>query len=151
MVRPAQPLVAIFVVLTAAVLVAMAGCGSKNNGDSGDNGFGDDGGGQTFGMDSGGSSGSSGGVLSSSGGGGPLFDPGDGGPGANMCPAGSPLSCYVNTMCANGAKTTITGHVYDPAGKNPLQSVVVFIPNDVTTLPTITPGSGHCSCSSCDT
>ena len=151
MVRSAQPLVAIFVVFVAAVLVSMAGgCGSKNNGSPGDDGFGDDGP-QTFGGDSGGSGGSSGGVLSSSGGGGVIFDPGDAGGAAANCPAGSPLSCYVNTMCANGAKTTITGKVYDPAGTNPLQSVVVFIPNDVSTLPVITPGSGHGSCSSCDT
>ena len=82
MVRSAQPLVAIFVVFVAAVLVSMAGgCGSKNNGSPGDDGFGDDGP-QTFGGDSGGSGGSSsGGVWSSSGGGGPLFDPGDAGGG----------------------------------------------------------------------
>jgi hypothetical protein len=38
---------------------------------------------------------------------------------AGHCPASHGLSCYVST-CANGKHTTLTGHVYDPAGKNRL-------------------------------
>ena len=68
---------------------------------------------------------------------------------APVCPAGSPLSCFVDMKCANGAKTTLTGKVLDPAGKNPIYNVVVFVPNDPNTLPPITPGTN--SCSACDT
>jgi hypothetical protein len=148
MARKAKPLVAIFAVAATVLLWMSGGCGSsKNNGDSlaGDDSSSSSSGGDTFDPDADlGNSSSGVGVGGSSG-----FQGGDDGGGTAACPAGSPLSCYVNTMCAGGAQTTLTGKVYDPAGKNPIENVVVFVPNDVSTLPTITPGTN--TCSTCDT
>ena len=61
------------------------------------------------------------------------------------CLTNAPLSCYVNTNCSNGTQTTITGTVYDPAGRNPVANVAVFVPNDPNALPTIAPGAPSCS------
>ena len=61
-----------------------------------------------------------------------------------------PTSTCVNLQCqqhscGDGGSTTISGAVYDPAGKNPLYDVVVYVPNSpVKALP-----SGA-SCDSCD-
>jgi hypothetical protein len=63
-----------------------------------------------------------------------------------MCPPGSPLSCYVDNNC--GAPTSLTGTVYDPAGRNPIYNAVVFVPNDPAALPAIP--SGVQSCNGCN-
>lgn len=61
------------------------------------------------------------------------------------------LSCDVNHDCPAGGHTTLSGKVYDPAGQNPLYSVIVFVPTDpMGTLPPITPGTKSGSCNTCD-
>ncbi len=107
------------------VVCASGGCGSNNLTGGPDAALGDGSG--TFGLvDSGG-----------------VFGGDDGGPVA-PCPGGG-LDCYVPAGCT----TTVSGTVYDPAGRNPLYNVVVFVPDDPNgTLPPITPGT-H-SCNTCD-
>lgn len=53
------------------------------------------------------------------------------------------LECQV-PVCAAGADTTISGKVYDPAGKMPLYNVVVYVPNGP--VPAFTEGA---SCDRC--
>jgi hypothetical protein len=140
--RIAKPLVAIFAVVVALLLAVAGGCASNNKGAAGGLDFGEDsGGGQNFGDDSGGS-----GSGSSSGGPSGIvpFDPGDDSGASANCPAGSPLSCYVS-MCSGSAHTTLTGKVYDPAGKNPLYNVIVFVPNYPSQLPAIVDGTSTCN------
>ena len=83
---------------------------------------------------------------SSSDDGGGVFS-GAGGTPVPACQGGRGWSCAVNASCGS-SPTTLTGKVYDPAGKNPLSNVVVFVPNDAAKLPEITPGT-H-SCNTCD-
>jgi hypothetical protein len=51
-------------------------------------------------------------------------------------------ACTQIPTCATGVSTTLTGKVYDPAGRNPLYHVLVYIANDPTdpALKTFTPG-----------
>jgi hypothetical protein len=120
------------------VLSATAGgcgghAGNQLTGDDG--GATDDSGTVVPGDDSGSGSGSTG----------PVFSSDSGTVSGTTCGAGGGLACDVPTGCT----TSLSGTVYDPAGKNPIYNAVVFVPNDPAgTLPAIEAGT-H-SCNTCD-
>jgi hypothetical protein len=134
--RAAQSLFASLVLGASIVAVLSGGCGAKPSGLQGSdlNGGGDDAAGAGASSASGGGSGSSSGTFSGSGSGGQTTG----------C-----TGCVVNLNCPGGGHTSISGTVFDPAGKNPLNNVVVFAPRDATQLPRIPVGTN--TCNTCDT
>ncbi len=59
------------------------------------------------------------------------------------------LGCSVDRNCDTGGGTTVSGTVYDPAGRNPLPNVFVYIPSDplggLPSIPSGTPACGTCT------
>lgn len=114
-----------FFAAAALGLLALAptsGCSSKTNGSSAE--------------DSDGGSGSSGGGVMGFG-----MSSGDSGVPSVSCPAGTNFQCK-KASCSTGVTTTLTGTVYDPAGKIPLYNVAVYVPN---TTPQPLPQGANCA------
>jgi hypothetical protein len=135
-----------FAVALAAGFGTTSGCG----GGGGNSRFGDGGSGGGGSGGSGGSGSGSGGVFGGSGSGGGASGGGASSGGASsgtvgaQCPAGT----QCNVTCTGTATTSITGKVYDPALKNGLYNVTVYVPGAALEAlpPGVPTGADACSC-----
>jgi hypothetical protein len=139
---------AIFGSVVLVCLAPLSGCSGSNGGspftkDGGGN-SGQGGVGGSNGTGTGGGGGSGGVPSLDSGSGGSGGTAGGGGDGGVPCPPG--LMC--NVSCSGGKTTSVTGTVYDPALRNPLYNISIYVPAvPLTPLPKGVPtGKDACSC-----
>src|SRR5580692_1226586 len=128
---PMRPLSMFASVLLGGALVLNFG---STSGCGGSNGNGDKNGSSSGGSGSGGSSGG-------------LFGDDEGGTSSGgtvgaQCPSGT----QCNVSCGSGATTSISGIVTDPAGKNPLFDIEVYVPGAPLQPLTAGVGSDACDC-----
>ncbi|HEX3771128.1 MAG TPA: hypothetical protein VHV30_09705, partial [Polyangiaceae bacterium] len=130
------------VALVGLALLPPAGCGGGGpKATSGDGPSRSDGGSSGSGS---GAGSSSGGITSSSGASSGGTFTGDDGGGTTFLPRCTAAGQCIQD-CSAGSATTLTGTVYDPAGKNPLYGVAVYVPS---TTPMALPAGASCnSCS----
>jgi hypothetical protein len=123
--------------LGLVLLFAPAGCGGSQTGSD----FGHDAGSGASSSGSSGTGGSGSGTLFGDGGG---TGAGSSSGGTVVCPSG--LQC--NVSCSGGTTTSVSGKVYDPALKNGLYNIAVYVPaSPLQPLPKGVPtGADACDC-----
>ncbi len=135
---------ALVLVVGTGVALSGSGCGSSNS----DSGFDAGSSGSSSGSHDGGngSGGGDGTTIDTDSSYGNLPEAGKGPPPPEAGVGCTNLQCDIQT-CEGGKPTSISGKVFDPAGRNPLYNVVVFIPNTVNgALPLIPTGVNSASC-----
>src|SRR5262249_32624008 len=131
---------ALFPVLAFGGLMLAGACGSNPTGSSGNNS-------NPSHRDAGSAGSDSGDAIVGGDDSGSIFvsNLGDGGVMTTTLPRCITATQQCVKTCSGGGETTLTGTVYDPAGKNPLYGIVVYVPSQPPA-----PISTGASCYSCN-